>query len=204
MPAQPLAAVLLAAGAASRFGSPKQLAEIHGVPLVRRMAQAILACNTELVVVTGSHADEVAAALSGLRVRLAHNPFWQLGMGESIARGFREFSRQHTPPDACLLCLVDQPLVGTAQLQHLIRRHQLQPRSIIVSDHGEAVGPPCLFPAEFYAELSQLSGATGARSVLQRHRDVVIPVPLPEAALDIDRPEDHVRALEAVRLAQAS
>ena len=204
MPAQPLAAVLLAAGSASRFGSPKQLAEIHGVPLVRRMAQSILACRTELVVVTGSHADEVAAALSGLRVRLAHNPFWQLGMGESIARGFREFSRQLAPPDACLLCLVDQPLVGTAQLQRLIEEHQVRPRRIIVSDHGEAVGPPCLFPAEFYAELSQLSGATGARSVLQRHRDAVVTVQVPEAALDIDHPEDHVRALEAVRLAQAS
>ena len=204
MPAQPLAAVLLAAGAASRFGSPKQLAEIHGVPLVRRMAQAILACDTELLVVTGSHADEVAAALSGLRVRLAHNPFWELGMGESIARGFREFSRQLAPPDACLLCLVDQPLVGTAQLQRLIDRHRAEPRSIIVSDHGETVGPPCLFPAEYYTELSQLSGATGARSLLQQHREAVRTVSLPEAALDIDRPEDHVRALEAMRLAQAS
>lgn len=199
MPAQPLAAVLLAAGSASRFGAPKQLAEIHGVPLVRRMAQAILACRTELVVVTGAHADDVGAALSGLRVRLAHNPFWELGMGESIARGFREFSRQHSRPDACLLCLVDQPLVGTAQLELLIEQHRAEPRSIIVSDHGETVGPPCLFPAEFYDELSQLSGAKGARSVLQKHRDAVRTVSLPEAALDIDRPEDHLRALEALR-----
>ncbi|MBV8062868.1 MAG: nucleotidyltransferase family protein [Nevskia sp.] len=203
MPAQPLAAVLLAAGAASRFGSPKQLAEIHGVPLVRRMAQAILGCGTELVVVTGARADEVAAALGGLRVRLAHNPFWELGMGESIARGFREFSRQLAPPEACLLCLVDQPLVGTAQLQRLIEQHRAEPRSIVVSDHGEAVGPPCLFPAAYYGELSQLSGAQGARSVLQQHREAVRTVSMPEAALDIDRPEDHLRALDAMRLAAA-
>ncbi len=198
MPAQPLAAVLLAAGSASRFGSPKQLAEFDGEPLVRRAAQAILACRAELVVVTGAHADLVAGALRGLPVRLAHNPFWDLGMGESIARGFREFSRQHTPPVASLLCLVDQPLVGTEQLQRLIRRHLAAPRHIIVSDHGETVGPPCLFPAEFYAELAQLSGPKGARTVLQRHRDEVLTEELPEAALDIDRPEDHARALHAL------
>ena len=198
MPAQPLAAVLLAAGSASRFGSPKQLAEIHGVPLVRRAAQAILACRAEVVVVTGARADEVSAALRGLPVRLAHNPFWALGMGESIARGFRELLRPPVAPEAALLCLVDQPMVGAAQLQQLIERHRALPRHIIVSDHGETVGPPCLFPAEFYAELTQLSGALGARGVLQRHRERVETVDMPEAALDIDRPEDHVRALAEI------
>jgi CTP:molybdopterin cytidylyltransferase MocA len=195
MPAQPLAAVLLAAGQASRFGSPKQLAQIDGVALVRRTAQVILDCRAELVVVTGAHADAVAAALRGLPVRLAHNPFWHLGMGESIARGFRELARQLAPPLASLLCLVDQPMVGTEQLQRLIRRHLAEPRRIIVSDHGEAVGPPCLFPAEFYSELTQLSGSRGARGVLERHRDEVVAVDVPEAALDIDRPEDHARTL---------
>ena len=198
MPAHALAAVLLAAGSASRFGSPKQLAEIHGVALVRRTAQAILACGAELVVVTGAHAEQVADALRGLPLRLAHNPYWDLGMGESIARGFREVSRQLAPPAASLLCLVDQPMVGEPQLRRLIERHLAGPRRIVVSDHGETVGPPCLFPAEFYAELTQLSGTRGARKVLERHRDAVVTVSVPEAALDIDFPEDHLRALQAL------
>ena len=193
-----MAAVLLAAGSASRFGSPKQLAEIHGVPLVRRAAQAILACHAELIVVTGANADLVSAALRGLPLRLAHNPCWDLGMGESIACGFRELSRQPAPPPASLLCLVDQPMVGTPQLQGLIDLHQAEPSRIIVSDHGETVGPPCLFPAEFYAELTQLCGAKGARKVLEAHHDAVVTVSMPEAALDIDRPEDHLRALQAL------
>lgn len=199
MPAHHLAAVLLAAGSASRFGRPKQLAEIHGVALVRRTAQAILDCGAELVVVTGAHADLVGDSLRGLPLRLAHNPYWDLGMGESIARGFRELTRQLAPPAAALLCLVDQPMVGTPQLRRLIERHRAEPQRIVVSDHGETVGPPCLFPAEYYAELTGLSGAKGARKVLERHRDAVVTVAVPEAALDIDRPEDHVRALEALR-----
>jgi CTP:molybdopterin cytidylyltransferase MocA len=198
MPAQPLAAVLLAAGPAQRFGAPKQLAKIGGVPMVRRAAQAILECNAELVVVTGAHAQMVADALEGLPLRLAHNPFWNLGMGESVARGFRELPRQFAPPVASLLCLVDQPLVGAAQLQRLIERHLAEPRRIIVSDHGESVGPPCLFPEEFYDELTLLSGPRGARQVIERHRHAVLTVPLPEAALDIDRPEDYQHAVSVL------
>jgi molybdenum cofactor cytidylyltransferase len=196
MPAQPLAAVLLAAGSASRFGSPKQLADVEGSTLVRRAAQAALDCGAELVVVTGAHAEAVGAALAGLPVRLAHNVFWNLGMGESIARGFRELQRQLAPPTAALLCLVDQPLVGAEQLRRLVEKHRAEPRRIVVSDHGEVVGPPCLFPAEYYDALSRLSGAGGARSVLQRHRDAVVTVAVPEAALDVDRPEDHQQVLK--------
>lgn len=66
----------------------------------------------------------------------------------------------------------------------------------MLSDHGEVVGPPCLFPAQYYDELSRLSGAGGARAVLQRHRDVVVTVQVPEAALDLDRPEDYEQLLK--------
>jgi molybdenum cofactor cytidylyltransferase len=199
MSAPALAAVLLAAGSASRFGSPKQLAEVQGTSLVRRAAEAVLECDAELLVVTGAHAAAVTAALDGLPLRLAHNASWELGMGESIGCGFRELRGQSTPPAAALLCLVDQPLVGAAQLRRLIERHRATPQGIVVSDHGEAVGPPCLFPAEYYEELSQLSGAGGARSVLQRHRQAVLTVAMPEAALDVDRPEDRQRVLELLQ-----
>ena len=129
-----------------------------------------------------------AQELAGQVIDKARSVEWQkcASMGRMLA------------PEAALLCLVDQPMVGAAQLQQLIERHRALPRHIIVSDHGETVGPPCLFPAEFYAELTQLSGALGARGVLQRHRERVETVDMPEAALDIDRPEDHVRALAEI------
>jgi molybdenum cofactor cytidylyltransferase len=199
MPAQPLAAVLLAAGSASRFGSPKQLADVEGTTLVRRAARAALDCGAELVVVTGAHAEAVTAALGGLPARRVHNVFWKQGMGESIGRGFRELQRQLAPPVAALLCLVDQPLVGAAQLRRLVERHRAEPRRIVISDYGDLVGPPCLFPAEYYDELSRLSGPGGARSVLQRHRGAVVTVAMPEAALDVDLPEDHERVLRMLR-----
>jgi len=188
-------AVLLAAGSASRFGSAKQLAPIAGVPLVRRAAQAIAATGAELLVVTGAYAGEVAAALSGLSVQLIHNPQWQQGMGESIACGARALLGRSLLPAAGLFCLADQPLVGTAQLRRLLDAAAVDATHIIASDHGAILGPPCLFPAEFLVELAQLSGAKGARVLLERHRSRVTEVAMPEAALDIDAPEDYARAL---------
>ena len=192
-------AVLLAAGCAARFGSAKQLAPINGVALVRRAAQAIAANGVELLVVTGAYAEEVAEALSGIPASLIHNPQWQQGMGESIACGARELLGRGTSPSACLLCLADQPLIGAAQLQRVLSAATEQPRHIIACNHGETpagetLGPPCLFPAEFLAELARLSGAKGARALLEKHRQRVITLAMPEAARDIDAPEDYARA----------
>jgi molybdenum cofactor cytidylyltransferase len=201
-----IVAVLLAAGSASRFGSAKQLVPIEDVSLVRRAAQGIVAAGLELVVISGAYAGEVAAALSGLPLRLIHNPQWQQGMGGSIACGARELLGRTEAP-ACLLCLADQPLIGAPQLQRLLGAAAEDRTRIIASKHsetpgGEVLGPPCLFPAEFLAGLAQLSGAKGARVLLDRYRPRVTAVAMPEAALDIDVPEDYQRALE--QLAQAA
>ncbi len=64
-----IGAVVLAAGAASRMGAPKQLLPFEGASLVRRAAQAAIAAGCEpVVVVTGSHAKEVLQALVDLPV----------------------------------------------------------------------------------------------------------------------------------------
>jgi CTP:molybdopterin cytidylyltransferase MocA len=187
--------ILLAAGSASRFGSPKQLAAVEGVALVRRAALAIADTGVELLAVTGAYADEVGRALDGIPARLAYNAQWAEGMGGSIACGVRHLLRRAEPPAACLLCLVDQPLVGAPQLRQLLELHRAQPRQIVACDHGAALGPPCLFPAEFLGELAQLAGSKGARPVLERHRDRLTVLNLPEAGLDVDRPEDYRQLL---------
>jgi molybdenum cofactor cytidylyltransferase len=188
-----LAAVLLAAGAASRYGSPKQLLRIEGGTLVRRAAEAILDTGAELMVITGAHAEPVGAELAGLPLRLLHNAAWEQGMGGSIAVGFRDLAALDDAPPASLLCLADQPLVGAAQLRRLIGLHRADAGRILVSDYGAARGPPCLFPAACYAELAALSGPAGARAVLDAHRGQVAAVPMPEAAVDIDTPQDWAR-----------
>ena len=188
-----LAVVLLAAGVAQRYGSAKQVERIDGISLVRRAALAALAVCGEVLVVTGAHSDAVDAALEGLALRRVKNDDWALGMGHSIACGFRALLAQADPADAALLCLCDQPRVGAASLQRLIDAHRSALQKIIVADYGAQRGPPCLFPAEFYPELTTLRGDLGARDVLKRHADRVDAIAIPDGAFDVDTPADLER-----------
>lgn len=185
--------LLLAAGNASRFGSLKQCWQLEGVSLLRRAASTAIATGASVVVVTGAQADRVSEEIADLLVARVHNPDWEQGMGSSIACGFRYLAAKEPQSAATIVCLADQPLVGAPQLRRLIEAHRSDPERIIASDHGGVLGPPCLFPRAYYAELETLSGAAGARPLLQRHADRVITIPMPEAATDIDTPEDAQR-----------
>jgi choline kinase len=79
-------AVLLAAGAATRLRpltneTPKCLLEVGGVPILRRAIDNLVACGiSELVLVTGFHAEKIQAAVGAwfpsLQVTWLHNEVW--------------------------------------------------------------------------------------------------------------------------------
>ncbi|MCK9194674.1 MAG: nucleotidyltransferase family protein [Nevskia sp.] len=190
-----LAVVILAAGAARRYGGAKQLAQFEGASLVRRAALAALSVADDVTVITGAYAEVVTADLQALPLKILHNPDWALGMGHSLAYGFNAPQTQRAA--ATLLMLADQVLIGAPQLRFLIATHRQFPERIVAADHGEHLGPPCLFPAAYYPELAALSGDRGARGLLQKHGAFVVPVALPEAAVDIDTPEDYAKLLAA-------
>ncbi|SEQ83727.1 molybdenum cofactor cytidylyltransferase [Solimonas aquatica] len=187
--------LLLAAGQASRFGAPKQLLQLDGQSLVRRAAGAALAAGTQLTVITGAHAEAVEAELHDLPLRLLRNPQWQHGMGSSLALGAQSLLGDSSL-DAVLITLADQALVDAQALRALLSAHQADPQQIIAADHGETLGPPCLFPARFLAELAALRGDRGARTLLQQHHDSLIRIVMPQAAIDIDTPQDWQRLQE--------
>lgn len=183
-----IAALLLAAGKASRYGSLKQLVEIDGVPMVRRVAQTALAAGVPLTVVIGAGGESLRAALAGLPLQIVENHDWATGMGGSIALGVRAV--QATPVDALLILLADQVLIDAADLQAICAAHAADPQAIIAADHGDAAGPPCLFPSRDFAALGALSGPAGARRLLRDQSDRVRRLDLPHARLDVDTPAD--------------
>jgi molybdenum cofactor cytidylyltransferase len=188
-----LTVALLAAGAASRFGSAKQLAAVDGVSLVRRSAMAALDTGCPLVVVTGAYAQSVMRELDGLAFTAVHNPHWERGMGESLACAVRHVA-EHDPSSAgIIVCLADQARVGEVELRQVIEAHRHAPERIIVADHGAVRGPPCLFPPTYFAELARLAGDNGARTLLVRYAAEVDVLPMPQAAVDIDTPADLER-----------
>ncbi|MDM4768695.1 nucleotidyltransferase family protein [Solimonas sp. SE-A11] len=182
-------ALLLAAGNASRFGSAKQLAPLTGQAMVRRAAQAVLDAGLSLTVVTGAYAAEVAAALEGLPLTLLHNQAWSQGMGSSLGCGFRHLLGGDS--QAALVCLADQPRIQAPQLLLLLEAWQRAPQRMAAAAHGDALGPPCVFPRAWYEELSGWSGPQGARGLLERQAQELLRVDMPEAAVDVDTRDDY-------------
>jgi CTP:molybdopterin cytidylyltransferase MocA len=52
------------------------------------------------------------------------------------------------------------------------------------------VGAPTIFPTQYFSQLSQLKGDKGAKTMLQQYSQQVIGLTMPEAALDVDTPDD--------------
>lgn len=185
--------LVLAAGAARRYGRAKQLEPLaDGNSLLRHAALAALAVCREVRIVIGAHREAVAGELHDLPVVVIEHPDWARGIGSSIACGVRSLIADGVA-SPLLLCLADQPLVDAAALARLIQAGNGQPDGIAVSDYGASRGPPCLFPPALFTALAQLDGDEGARSVLKTNAGKVIPVAMPEGADDIDTPDDYTR-----------
>ncbi len=186
--------VLLAAGESRRYGGIKQLADIEGQPMVRRAACTALDTGAKVIVVTGSHADEIAAALADLPLLITYNPAWRDGMGSSLAAGIRHLHDQFPLASGALLCLADQPLLGASWLVDLLKRHGRKPGLILATEQAGVAGPPVLFPRDCFADLMRWSGADGAQALLKREADRLERFPC-DTGIDIDTPEDLQRAL---------
>lgn len=185
-----IGSVILAAGASTRFGSPKQLLVYDGDPLVRRAANAALAAGTSpVIVVLGANAPIVAREISNLPgVRTIVNQHWESGLASSLATGVRALM-ETAGCDALLVMLADQPGVDAKALRKLMDEFDDKNR-IIAASYLDTIGVPAIFGCEHAEELMQMTGDRGAGQWLRDHRHQVKTIPLPEAALDIDSPRD--------------
>lgn len=181
--------LLLAAGEGHRFGTLKQLAPIEGEPMVRRVARTLLRLQCPLLVVTGAGGDDVAAALDGLpSTTCVVNPDWRDGLGASLGAGIRAVCKRFRGASAALVCLADHPLLDARALEDMLERHAQDPTRIFAADHAGAPGPPVLFPADCFRELSAWQGAQGAQAWLRQQGARVERVSLD--VTDVDSPAD--------------
>jgi molybdenum cofactor cytidylyltransferase len=185
---QGLHAAILAAGASTRFGSPKQLVRIAGEPVLHQaVANAALVAGQSVTVVIGANAREVAAALRQRAVSIALNRDWEEGISSSIRVAVRS-----APPgsSALLLMLADQVAVTADDLKRLHAAWRRHPILICAALHGGAPGLPAIFPRWAYTDLLDLRGDRDPRLVLRRNVDRVVRIPMQNAGIDLDTPED--------------
>lgn len=190
MPHKPklLAGLLLAAGGSTRLGSPKQLIVWRSKPLIAHAVEQCLAvCDAGVVVVTGAHADVIAASLRAYPVELVHNPDWRSGVGKSLAGGVRVLRGRGAT--GVLITLCDQPLVLENDLLRLADAWRHAPHIPAAARYHGAVGVPAIFPSPYFEQLTGLVGDTGARALLRGQNECTI-VDIPHAAIDIDTAGD--------------
>ncbi len=195
MPDLRCAAIILAAGASTRLGQPKQLIRIGGESLLHRTARiAIEAGCSPVYVVLGFEAESMRAAVADLPLETVFNPVWQEGMGSSLRAGAQQVLQLAPPAQAALLLVCDQPRLTAAHLHELLERHAaaqtMDNIAITASVYAGKTGVPAVFSAALFSELAACSGDRGARDLIRAHAAHVQAIPWPAGELDLDRPED--------------
>ncbi len=191
-----IAGVVLAAGASSRLGFPKQLVQFDGETLVRRASRAVLLASfSPVVVVVGANSDRVIDEIAGLPVTPVSNPDWASGMASSIHAGLRAALKCDSEVTAVLFTLCDQPLVSDKHLMALAALFSESRQPIAAAAYNATCGVPAIFGKPMYPRLLALHGEAGARKVICANLHNVAQLPLPAAAFDIDTEAD----LDAVR-----
>lgn len=184
------AVVVLAAGAATRFGSPKQLLRLgDGRAMLRAAVDAAAGTRpARVVVVLGANRERVAPVLDGLGVDVAWNPDWAAGPGGSVRAGVAAARAAAPGLSGVLVHAADLPGVDAAALRPLVRG----PGEVAAAAFSGTLGVPAWFGADRLGLLEGLPDARGAGAAL-RLLPGVRAVPLPAAADDVDTPADAER-----------
>ena len=175
-----MAALVLAAGASTRFGSPKQLAMIGDKTLLQNSIDtANQVLPGSVTVVLGAHYQQIASTVSAATVIV--NSQWQAGLGCSIALGVSQIEQTC---QAILVLLADQPRIQGHHLKAMCIAFTGD--NIVCATYQGKRGVPAVFPGCCFSALKQLSGDQGAKRILQQTRTPVVELALPEAGFDID------------------
>ena len=189
--------VILAAGRSSRLGTPKALARVHGISLLRRTLLTVdgLSAMRTIVVHTRNSPRHFIEARS-VPCRFVINPRAADGLSRSVRLAMK-FSL-HSP--GVLLLPVDLAGLRRRDLQVLISRWLASRRRIAARRLGSHAATPLILPRWLFARASALSGDRGLRelvSALPAHTRVLLD--LPSAASDVDTPQDLRAARRVLR-----
>ena len=191
------AGVILAAGAASRFGGAKLLVEIEGRPMVRHVLDTAVIAGLDPIVVV----EPPGGALSAVDLAPARrivNPDPAEGLSSSVRLGLRAVDADATEPvDAAVILPGDQPRVRVETIRELIAAAGRSPRTpFVVARHRDGAPNPVLARRSIWRLADELVGDRGFGPVLATHPELVREVPIDGSNPDIDTAVDLARLLQ--------
>lgn len=184
--------MILAAGASTRMGTPKQLLTYRGCSLIRHMAEVAIASVCQpIAIVLGANGERIKPEISQLPLQIVENQEWAEGMSSSIRVGLEALLAMNQNLDAVAIALCDQPFVSPQTLNQLVEAYHLTGKPIIASEYAGTFGVPALFSRTLFAELMNLKNTEGAKKLIKRHIHEVFSIPFPDGTIDIDTPNDY-------------
>jgi CTP:molybdopterin cytidylyltransferase MocA/NifU-like protein involved in Fe-S cluster formation len=195
---RPVAAIVLAAGRARRFGAQKLLSPYGSSTVVRTVVDTMRLAGVDyLVVVGGPGGDAVRASVAGPPVVWVENAEPDRGLSSSIVAGVAAL-----PPNvgAALIVLGDQPTVSLPVVQRLVQAWREGSGPVVAPSYRGLRGNPVLFDATMFELLKALEGDVGARDLIAADPGRVAMVDVSEPPpMDIDTPADYDELLRRAR-----
>ena len=184
--------VLLAAGASTRLGQPKQLLDYRGKSLLRHAIDLATEIGAKpIVTVLGAHANQLISEAEQQGVTVLINNDWKEGMASSIRHGLTGLLQINPGVPAVIFMVCDQPFVTIDVLQNLLDEYTSTGKPMIACKYDGSIGTPALFDKTTFASLLQLKGDAGAKSILKARPDLVSTVRFPGGNIDIDTLADY-------------
>lgn len=185
-----VAGLVLAAGEGRRLGRPKALVELDGERLVDRAVRVLRDAGcAPLYVVSGAVPLQVPGAV------VVDNAQWRAGMSTSLRAGL-EGVATGTDAETVVVCLVDQPGIGSDVVRRLLAAGSSAaaggPSAVVATYDGQPRNPVLLARAVWDEVAESATGDHGARRWLTMHPERVRAVECGDLGdpRDIDTPED--------------
>lgn len=196
-----IAAVVLAAGSARRFGSDKRRHLVDGVPMLTRTLTTYREVLDRVAAVIRPGERQIAELVTAAGCEVVEAADADAGQSRSLAAGVSALTSGHssnhgagraklvTVPQGLLVGLADMPFVRAETLRRLVDTMAENPDAIVRPRCRGRGGNPIGFPARLFDDLTRIEGDTGAREIVARAEDVLV-VEVDDTGVldDIDRP----------------
>jgi CTP:molybdopterin cytidylyltransferase MocA len=174
--------MVLAAGAATRFGGGKQLAMLEGRPLLEHAVRAMTAAPVgRVLVVLGSGAEDVLAGVDLHGADAVVCERWDEGQSASLACGLAEVA----DCEAVVVTLGDQPRIPPDAIRRVIAARGGGAAAVRATYGGEP-GHPVLLERQLFEPLRNVTGDHGARNLLLSVRTREVPCDDLGGGMDVD------------------
>lgn len=198
-PREPLAGVILAAGASRRMGRPKPLLRLDGRTYLERVVACLDAARVSPVrVVLGCRASELVPRVPDPALPVVCEA-WAAGMLVSLQTGVRALREDAPEAAGALVALCDMPRIAPSTVEALVAAFVARRPPVAVPTHGDRRGHPVIFARRLWPQLLEAPADATPRTIVERHRDELLEVAVddPWILRDADTPRQHRAMQEA-------